>query len=168
VLDPDALARLEEERDFLRRSLDDLDSELAVGDIDGADHATLRAEYTRRLHDTLAAIEAGRIEVPVRSGRWYPIAVGLGVVLVAVLAGLLVAQASGRRDPGDVATGDIRESVRGRIAAADRLLAAGDTAAAIEAYDALLADDPANAQALTPTRGGPWCSPVAARMGCSH
>jgi tetratricopeptide (TPR) repeat protein len=60
-----------------------------------------------------------------------------------------VAQASGRRDPGDVATGDIRETVRGRIAAADRLLAGGDTAGAIEAYDDVLADDPANAQALT-------------------
>jgi tetratricopeptide (TPR) repeat protein len=149
VLDPDELARLEEEREFLQRSIDDLDRELAAGDLDAADHAALGDGYRRRLDETVAAIDAGRIDVPVSSGRWHRVAVAAGVVVVALLAGLLVAQASGRRDPGEGATGDIRETVRGRIAAADRLLAAGDTDAAIEAYDDVLADEPANAQALT-------------------
>ena len=39
--DPDALAALEEERDFLLRSLADLDRELAAGDIDDVDHLSL-------------------------------------------------------------------------------------------------------------------------------
>jgi hypothetical protein len=37
-----------EERDHLLRSLDDLDRELAAGDIDPHDYATLRADYTSR------------------------------------------------------------------------------------------------------------------------
>jgi tetratricopeptide (TPR) repeat protein len=37
-----------EERDHLLRSLDDLDRELAAGDIDLHDYATLRADYTSR------------------------------------------------------------------------------------------------------------------------
>jgi hypothetical protein len=37
-----------EERDHLLRSLDDLDRELAAGDIDPHDYATLRADYTTR------------------------------------------------------------------------------------------------------------------------
>ncbi len=36
-LDPDALAALEEERDFLLRSLEDLEREYAAGDVDDSD-----------------------------------------------------------------------------------------------------------------------------------
>ena len=37
-LDPDALAALEEERDFLLRSLQDLEREYAAGDVDESDY----------------------------------------------------------------------------------------------------------------------------------
>jgi tetratricopeptide (TPR) repeat protein len=149
VLDPDALARMEEERDFLRRSLEDLDRELAAGDIDPADHAALREDYLRRLDAALATIAAGRVRVPAPRRPWRWLAIGAGIVVMAVLAGVLVAQGSGRRESGELPTGDIRTTARARLAAADRLLAEGNDVAAIEAYDEVLAEDPANVHALT-------------------
>lgn len=47
-LDPDALADLEEQRDLLLRSLDDLEREHEAGDLDTADYEALRDDYTRR------------------------------------------------------------------------------------------------------------------------
>ena len=51
---------LEEEREFLLRSLDDLEREHDAGDIDEADYHTLKDDYTRRAVTVLRAIEAGR------------------------------------------------------------------------------------------------------------
>jgi hypothetical protein len=55
---------LEEERGFLLRSLEDLDAELAAGDIAGADYEMLRDRYTARAAAVLRALEgaAGRDE----------------------------------------------------------------------------------------------------------
>ena len=52
-LDLDELARLEEERKFLLRSLDDLEREHDAGDMDEADYQTLKDDYTEMLlkHD---------------------------------------------------------------------------------------------------------------------
>ena len=75
--------------------------------------------------------------------------VGGLVVAFAVLAGLLVAQSVGRRDPGDTATGDIRQSITERLNEAGRRSGDGDFDRAIELYDEVLADDPGNLEALT-------------------
>ena len=72
-----------------------------------------------------------------------------GVVAFAVLAGVLVAQASGRRGSGDALTGDIRESTRASLAEAVQLATEGDYDGAIAVYDDVLADDPGNVEALT-------------------
>ena len=72
----------------------------------------------------------------------------LGVLLFAGLAGLLVAQASGRRDAGELSSGDIRQSVTEKLNEAGRLLSE-DPQAAVDLYDEVLADQPANAEALT-------------------
>ena len=71
------------------------------------------------------------------------------MVAFAGLAGLLVAQASGRRDAGDLSSGDIRASVTEKLNEAGRLLSDGDAAGAVELYDEVLQDQPANAEALT-------------------
>lgn len=55
--DPAQRAALVEERDFLLASLADLDRELAAGDLDAADHRTLRAEYTTRAAAVLRRLE---------------------------------------------------------------------------------------------------------------
>jgi Flp pilus assembly protein TadD len=73
----------------------------------------------------------------------------VGVLAFAVLAGVLVAQTAGRRDAGEVATGDIRQSVTEKLNEAGRRGGEGDLAAAIELYDEVLRDDPRNIEALT-------------------
>src|SRR5699024_2899460 len=59
-LDPDELAALEDERDFLLESLRDLDAEFESGDLDEEDHEALRDEYTARAAETLRAIRDRR------------------------------------------------------------------------------------------------------------
>ncbi len=51
------LSTLEEERDFLLRSLRDLDAEREANDLDDVDYQTLRDDYTARAADVLRAIE---------------------------------------------------------------------------------------------------------------
>ena len=62
-------AELEEERDFLLGSLRDLDAERAAGDIDEADHARLRRDYTARAAAVLRAL--GQVE-PAAPGEGTP------------------------------------------------------------------------------------------------
>ena len=55
---------LEEERDFLLRSLDDLDQERAAGDIDEADYQALHDDYTARAARVLRHLERTRSPKP--------------------------------------------------------------------------------------------------------
>src|SRR5580658_2201152 len=56
---PDAdLESLEQEREFLLRSLADLDAELEAGDIDDDDYRSRTDDYTARAAAVLKAIEA--------------------------------------------------------------------------------------------------------------
>ncbi|MGH9186693.1 MAG: hypothetical protein ACRD0U_12905 [Acidimicrobiales bacterium] len=115
-LDPDALVALEDQRDFLRASLADLDREYDAGDLDATDYATLALDYRRRLDAVEGAISDGKARFaaakPRRSPLWY-VGVTAAVVLFAVIAGVLVARAAGRRDPGQQITGaDLRAEAR--------------------------------------------------------
>lgn len=97
-LDLDELAGLEEQRSFLLRSLDDLDREHEAGDLDDADYQTLRSDYTVRAAAVLRSISEHKelLEVPPpthRGTRRFLAAVA--VVIVAVVAGLVVASFSG-------------------------------------------------------------------------
>ena len=143
---------LEEQRDFLLQSLEDLEREHAAGDVDEHDYRALKDDYTARAAAVLRALDAHAAPVPLagapRSWR-RTLLVGLGVLAFAALAGVLMAQALGRRDAGEVATGGIRQSVTEKLNEAGRRGGAGDTAAAIALYDEVLADDPDNAEALT-------------------
>ena len=51
-------AELEEERDFLLRSLDDLDREHEAGDLEDHDHRALKADYTARAATVLRRLQA--------------------------------------------------------------------------------------------------------------
>jgi hypothetical protein len=148
--DPDRLAELEDERSFLLRSLDDLDREHEAGDIDDADYTTLRDGYTARAATVLRAIESQQAALPPKRPRnWKRVGGWSAVVLaVAILAGVLVAWASGDRLPGDSGSGDIAESVTSKLAEA-RALQASDLKGAIQRYDEVLKVEPDNPEALT-------------------
>ena len=58
-------------------------------------------------------------------------AIAAGVLVVAIVAGVLMAQASGRRNPGDTITGDIRQDQRDLLAQAQSQFGSGQTLDAI-------------------------------------
>lgn len=165
-LDPDVLAALEEEREFLLRSLADLEREHEVGDVDDADHESLKDAYTARAADVLRAIADRHELLDASRSRRSPGRTLLTLVLVGVLAmgaGWVVFRNAGTRAPGQGLTGDARQdsanlilqaqSATGQASAA---LQAGDGAkalkyfeSAITSYDRALELSPANAEALT-------------------
>ncbi len=150
-LDPDALAALEDERDFLFRSLDDLEREREAGDIDDADYRTLKDDYTARAAEVLHAIEEDRAAfeaaaTPV-SGRRRAFTV-LAVLLVAVVAGVLVTQASGRRGSAGLTGLDV-SAASSRIGDCQGLERDGDAQAALDCYSGILDSLPSNVNALT-------------------
>ena len=165
-LDPDALAALEEERDFLLRSLEDLEREYAAGDVDDSDFEELKDDYTARAAAVIRAIE-DRTEA-VKSLRpqrnWQRTALGLLLVgVMAVGASWVVFRNAGTRAPGQGLTGDIRQDssnlilqAQGLTGQAQASLQAGDSTkalkqfeSAVQAYDKALEISPENVQAMT-------------------
>jgi tetratricopeptide (TPR) repeat protein len=150
--DPDALAALEEQRDFLLRSLDDLEREHAAGDVDEHDYHALKDDSTARAARTIRAIDSheARVARAHRPRSWRKLAGTVAAVAAfAVLAGVLVAQASGRREADDPLTGEIRQTTRAQLAEALSLAGEGRYVEAIEVYDQLLDEQPDNVEALT-------------------
>jgi tetratricopeptide (TPR) repeat protein len=151
-LDPDALAELERERDFLLRSLDDLDAEHAAGDLGSDDYAALADDYTRRLAEVARSIDQRRAafaKVDNSLSTRQRVLTVIGIVVFAVLAGWLLARASGFRSPDGSTTGDIRQSSTGLLAEADTLTREGQWPEAIEVYNEALQVSPGNVEALT-------------------
>ena len=129
-----------EERDFLLSSLDDLEAEYAAGDLDDDDYATLKADYTARAAAVIRRIDGAR-PAPVATelepggrGWWWVI----GVVVLATLAGVLVAQFSGSRGSNDTITGEIRVTARELVLEAQAAFGQGDLDGAIDLYDDVL------------------------------
>lgn len=151
-LDPDALAALEEERSFLLRSLDDLEQEYAVGDIDETDYETLKDDYTRRAAEVIRAIDQQRAAfraTPSVRGR-QAIVWLVGLALLGALSGFLLSRSSGARSDGESATGGVRQSEITRLNEARRLFADPETwDEAIEIYDSVLEDNPSSPEATT-------------------
>ena len=143
------------EREFLERSLADLDAERAAGDIADDDYKLLKDRYAARL-DALARDASPRDDAPAgaekTAGAGKKAAIGLLVGALAVGAGLLVAQSSGSREPGETITGETpadREVATGPLQRAAELAASGDVLGALEVYDEVLAEDPEDPAALT-------------------
>jgi tetratricopeptide (TPR) repeat protein len=151
-LNPDELAALEEQREFLLTSLRDLEAEHDAGDVDDHDYDELKDDYTARAAGVIRAVDshhqlmAARRPRPSWSRRLLAIT---AVVLVAVLAGVLVARSAGQRNDGDTITGGVRQSTRDDLLAARQKFGAKDFDGAIAIYDSVLTDDPANLEALT-------------------
>jgi hypothetical protein len=145
------LAALEEERDFLLRSLADLEREHDAGDVDEHDYASLKDDYTVRAAATLRAIESRQATLDAvraprsRSRTW------AGVAIVAVLAlslGIFVAASAGRRGAGDSLSGDVRQTTRDQVLEAQQLMGTNPSQA-LERFEEVLQTSPDNVEALT-------------------
>ena len=151
-IDPDEVARLEEERTFLLRSIADLDREHEAGDVDPDDYDELRNGYVARAAEAIRALDASRstlerqrAETPRRRGRTL---VWVGAVAVfAVVAGVLLASALGSRGEGAGLTGT--GALPGDDAAQCRSLSFSKPAEGVTCYDKLLEKRPDDVEALT-------------------
>jgi uncharacterized protein (TIGR02996 family) len=173
--DPDALASLESERDFLLRSLRDLDAEREAGNLDDERYQTLKDDYTARAAAVLRSIEEGRdarpAAAPVTKRR--KVLTGGGVLAFVLVAALALAAAAGKRHNGQTITGNAQSASQSsgdqadsaRRAALERqvqehpddasahlvyaryLLEKGEATAAVKEYVATAKLDPRNAEA---------------------
>lgn len=152
ALDPDRLAELEEERRFLLRSIADLARERAAGDVEQGDYEALRDGYTARAATVLRAIGEGRSGLaPKRPRDWKRLIGSIAiVVVVGVVAGIMVARASGQRDSGDTITGGTSPNQVSTLLSEGRsLLEVSDFGEASTRYLSVLDIDPNNVEALS-------------------
>ena len=160
MIDRDAL---EAERDFLLRSIADLDAEQAAGDLSDTDYAALRDDYVARAAATVRALDspetpelavphAGiRHEVPpVRgaAGRGRGVMVVVGCLAVALVAGIALARSSGSRPAGAPLTGSLPSSTSAELEQAAAYIGAGKAIDAVKLYDTILKKDPNQPVAL--------------------
>jgi uncharacterized protein (TIGR02996 family) len=124
--DPDALASLESERDFLLRSIDDLETERAAGNLDDERYRALKDDYTARAAAVLRSIEEGRdarpAPEPVPKKR--KLLTGGAVLAFVVVAALALAAAAGKRHNGQTITGNAQSSAADSGAGGDQADAA--------------------------------------------
>ena len=170
--------RLETERDFLLRSLDDLEAEREAGGIDDASYARLHDEYTARAAAAIRVLRDGVDARPVAAPLPLRRRLLVGGVIAgfALVAAVSLAAALGARLPGQTSSGntdaDGRSStdadpdrgarravlertveenpddVGARIALARFLESDGDLAGALLQYDEVTQRDATNAEAL--------------------
>jgi tetratricopeptide (TPR) repeat protein len=158
--------RLEAEREFLLRSIEDLEVERAAGELDDERHRELLDRYTARAAAVLRSLEAGvpaGPAVPPARGRRRLLAVA-GVVAVAGVAGALLASSLGLRQAGgtltgnDQSAGDVAaafarnverdpDDVDARLAYARFLLQSDRPVDAVREFDTAAGLDPGNAEA---------------------
>ena len=113
---------LEAERDFLFRSLDDLEVEHRAGDIDNESYQRLHDDYTARAAAVLRALRDGVDARPVRAPtnlRRRILLIG-GVSVFAALAGVALAFAVGARLPGQTSSGNGQVNKTATLSTAQR------------------------------------------------
>lgn len=149
-VDPDRLASLEEQRDFLLRSIDDLEAEHAAGDLDDDDYRTLLDDYTARAAAAIRAVEeqqAALAAAPRRSRTRFVVGAAVAAVF-AVVAGFALAGSAGQRAEGGIITGGI-DSPRDQVLRCQQLGADLEQLLdALRCFDEVLATDPGNVEAL--------------------
>ena len=154
-------AALEEERNFLLSSLQDLERERAAGDVEESDYSALKSSYIKRAadavrqldaeHDDIAPEEKTPVDASLNStpSRWPRRLVSLGIVAVlGVGLGVLVARQSGQRLPGQTLSGGTPNSTAALLSQA-RQLNFTDPIEAIKIYSEVLKTNPDNVEALT-------------------
>ena len=139
----------EKEKEFLLKSLDDLDSELAKGDLTEKDYAQLSRNYKRRLikltKQETRSIKESKLQNVKKT--WFTVTF---LVVLALISGIAIANSSGERTGSETITGSIRKSTVTKLQEAQQLLSDSDKwDEAISIYDEVLQDQPSNAEALT-------------------
>ena len=162
----DERAALEAERDFLLASLEDLDAELASGDLDPGDYERLRDDYTARAARVERSLRRGLDERPIAlpTSPKRRVAVAAAVIAFAAGAAFLLTASMGQRLPGQTVTGNAQSGLPGVIrqleqqvrdnptdGAARRSLAGarlqnGDLTGALKDFDAAARLDPTDAE----------------------
>jgi tetratricopeptide (TPR) repeat protein len=138
-----------QERDFLLRSLDDLDREHAAGDVTDEDYAELRRGYIARTAALQRAINANTTVARAPS-RWRRTSVILAVsAVVAVGLGVGLARSAGERINADSPTGGVPETVNSMLSLARAKTGEGKVDEAVKLYIDVLKQDPDNAEART-------------------
>lgn len=159
---------LEAERDFLLRSLDDLEANRAAGDMDDETYERLHADYTARAAAVIRTLRDG-IDTRPATPRTSPrrrVAVIAGLLVFAIAASVALAAGLGARLPGQTVTGNnqskgtssreasFKQAIAARpndpqthLAYARYLLGVQKYAEAIKQYDATARLDPKNAEA---------------------
>ena len=143
------------ERDFLLKSLDDLDAELLAGNIDPDTYRKLHDDYTARASEVITSLEDG-VERKRNEPRRLRVITAAGIVVGCVLIAVLLARAIGTRQPGEEVTGGQQSSTatvdpnsyRGHIAKAQAALTQQDYETAIKEYTAAARIDPTQAEPL--------------------
>lgn len=161
--------RLNDQREFLQRSLEDARREHEAGDLTDADYDALRRRDEEQLTAVEASIaaleEAPRAEVEPSDGestqplagrlwgyrrRWW--FAGLGVALVVAGAFVLVHALTTPRLPGEPATGTIdlntAQQIERQLTQAKTLVRSGDASEALKLYGTVLSEDPKQPVAL--------------------
>ena len=165
----DAHWHLEDERAFLRRSLEDADRELESGDLSADDHAVLVARDAARLAEVeaeLAALvpdprqpaaeEGASDPLETKDRRPMPVWRRVGIVasclLIALGAVILVVHFVQARQPGQASSGTVTLSqaqlIEQQLQQALVLNNQGQTKQALVLYDRVLSEDPSNPAAL--------------------
>lgn len=146
-MNPEERTRLESERDFLLRSLRDLEVEMAAGDIGVEDYTALRNSYTARAADVLRQLTSDSTSKPnVRTGWKLWVVV---VLALSLLLGILLSRGSDDRLPGQTMTGGIGDGSVSSLLVQARSLGMSDMARVLDIYAEVLAIEPDNVEALT-------------------
>ena len=144
------LARIEEERNHLLVSLDDLDAEFGAGDIDDLDYATLRDDYTARTAQLTRVLDGAAVKRTRRKRTVSQKALwAVGVLALAGLSSWAMIAFSGARGSGETASGEIRQSTVTLLADAAEAFSVGEVDRSIELYDEVLTLQPTNVEAYT-------------------
>ncbi len=102
----DGASEVDDEREFLFRSLDDLEAERDAGNIDDGTYERLHSDYTARAAAALRAEPpAPETLAPPTSPARRVLTVG-GIVVFGVVAALALASALGGRLPGQTSSGN--------------------------------------------------------------
>lgn len=142
---------LNDERQFLLRSLHDLEHERDAGDIDDLDYATLRDAYTARAASVITQLNDAKFAIrsePRRSARIRALLIAATVIVCASGIGWFMATQLGQRLPGQSLSGGIADSTANLLSQA-RAINFSDPARAVDLYSQVLKVNPDNVEALT-------------------
>jgi tetratricopeptide (TPR) repeat protein len=169
---------LNDQRDFLLRSIADAHSEHDAGDLSDADFSLLVARDRRRLADVELALgelaplpppppadaAPGGPTPPVadapRTSRWRLLGILASCALIVIGVLILVDHSISSRLPGQAVSGGITQTraqlIEQQLAQAATLYSGGQTAQALTLYEKVLSEDPTDPTALAQSGWLEW------------